>query len=341
MVPGPIYMLDKVKKTIKRYNLIDKGDKIIAGVSGGPDSVAMLYLLNSLKKDLKISLHVAHLDHKLRKDSYRDRKFVEKLARKLKIPVTVAEINIKELSGSGSLEEIARNARLGFLFKVARDEKADKIALGHNLDDQAETVLMRIIRGAGLYGLSGILPKRNIAGYQVIRPLIEVKRREIEAFLKRRKVRPRIDTSNFEEIYFRNKIRNRLLPLLEKEYNKNIKEILSNMAQVLGYDYDYLIGVAKRSMRGSKTKLNLNKLKKLHPAISRLVLRMCIVRVKGDTRRITFAHIKELEDLIFNRPVDSIVDLPKGVSVVKKKNHLSFYGVEKHKTPFSTTRKSY
>jgi len=317
-------ILDKVKKTIKRYELIDKGDKIIVGVSGGPDSLTLIFLLNSLKKEFKISLHIAHLDHMLRKDSYKDRKFVERLAHKLKIPLTVAKVDIKELAKAGSLEEIARNARLGFLFKVARDIKADKIALGHNLDDQAETVLMRIIRGAGLYGLSGILPKRNITGYQVIRPLIEVKRREIEIFLKKKKIKPRIDASNLEDIYFRNRIRNRLLPLLEKEYNKNIKEILSNMAQSIGYDYDYLMRVAQRAIKGAKTKLNLKKLTNLHPAIRRLVLRMDIARVKGNTRRLTFAHIKELEDLIFNRPVNSIVDLPKGVSVVKKKNQLFF-----------------
>src|SRR3989338_10832514 len=135
-------VLDKVRKTVKRYNLIGKGNKIIVGVSGGPDSVALLYLLNSLKKELKISLHVAHLDHMLRKDSCKDSEFVERLAHKLKIPVTKSKINIKELAKAGSLEEIARNARLGFLFKFARDVKADKIALGHNLDDQAETVLI-------------------------------------------------------------------------------------------------------------------------------------------------------------------------------------------------------
>ena len=318
-------ILDKIKKTIKRYDLIDKGDKILVGVSGGPDSVALLFLLNSLKKELKIDLHVGHLDHMLRKDSGKESKFVERLTCKLKIPLTQAKVNIKELAKAGSLEEIARNARLGFLFKVARDIKADKIALGHNLDDQAETVLMRILRGTGLYGLSGILPKRNIAGYQIIRPLIEIKRQEIEAYLKRKKISPYIDISNLEDIYFRNKIRNRLLPLLEKEYNKNIKEILSNMAQSLGLDYDYLMRVTQRLMKGAKHKLNLKRLTNLHPAIQRLILRMAIARVQGDTRRITFAHIKELEDLIFNRPVNSVVDLPKGVSVVKKKSHLYFY----------------
>lgn len=317
-------LLEKVKNTVKRYNLIAKGDKVVVGVSGGPDSVALLYLLKSLKRDLNLNLHIAHLDHKLRKDSYKDRIFVEDLAGKLKLPVTTAEINIRQLALRGSLEEIARNARLGFLFKVVKDTKADKVALGHNLDDQAETVLMRILRGAGLYGLSGISPKRKISGFEIIRPLIEIRRKDIEAYLKKKKIKPRIDKSNLEDIYFRNKIRNRLLPLLEKEYNKNIREVLSNMAQSLGYDYDYLMRSASRTMKGQHSRLNLNRLRKLHPAIARLMLRMSIAKVKGDTRRITFRHIKEIEDLVCNRRVHSIVDLPKGVSVTKSKNYLSF-----------------
>ncbi len=318
-------IINKVKATIERYRLISKNDKIVMGVSGGPDSVALLYVLNGLKKEFNLSLHIAHLDHRLRKDSYKDREFVDGLAVKLKLPITTAQLNVKELAKGGSLEEICRNARLGFLFKVARDIKANKIALGHNLDDQAETVLMRIIRGAGLYGLSGILPRRNIAGYVIIRPLIEVKRREIEMYLKRKRIRPRIDASNLEDIYFRNRIRNGLLPLLEKKYNKNIKEILSNTAESIGYDYDYLQSVAVRAMKGMKTKLNLNKLLKLHPAIRRLILRQAIASLKGSTRGITFQHIREIGDLILNRPVNSIVDLPKGVSVVKKKTHLFLY----------------
>jgi tRNA(Ile)-lysidine synthase len=154
--------------------------------------------------------------------------------------------------------------------------------------------------------------------------LIEVKRREIEAFLRAKKIAPRIDTSNQEDVYFRNKIRNRLMPLLEKDYNKNVKEVLSNTAQSLGYDYDYMFSAARKKLRGSKARLNLDSLIKAHPALRRLWLRMAIQETKGDTRRITFTHIKELEDLIFNRPANSIVHLPKGLSVVKKKNLLFF-----------------
>lgn len=318
-------IIDKVKTALKKYKLISKNDRIVIGVSGGPDSVALLYLLNYLKEELKISLHIAHLDHRLRKDSFKDREFVQGLAEKLRLPITTGQINIKELARYGSLEEIARNARLGFLFKVAKDIKATKIALGHNLDDQSETVLMRILRGTGLYGLSGILPKRNISGYIIIRPLIEIRRRDIEAYLKRKKIKPRMDTSNLEDIYFRNKLRNRLLPLLQKEYNKNIKEIFSNMAQSLGADYDYLIRRAQRFLKGSGKKISLKKILKLHPSIQRLILRLMIANIKGDTRRIEFRHIKELEDLIFSRPVNSIVDLPKGISVIKKKRTLCFY----------------
>ena len=320
-------ILEKVRSAVRRYNLIDKNDKVLVAVSGGPDSVALTLLLNNLRKELNLSLHIAHLDHRLRKDSYKDKEFVERLAHRLKIPITTAQINVKELARKGSLEEIARNARLGFLFKVAKDTKSTKIALGHNLDDQAETVLMRILRGSGLYGLAGILPKRNIGRYQIIRPLIAIRRKEIEVFLKKRKIRPCRDISNLEDIYFRNKIRNRLLPLLEKEYNRNIKEVLSNMSESVGCDYDYLNSTAKKSMLRSKTNLSLslNKLLRLHPAIQRLILRLVITKIQGDTRRITFQHMKEIEDLILNRPVNSVVDLPKGVSVAKKKKSLFFY----------------
>lgn len=317
--------LKKVREAIRGHCLIDKGDRVLVAVSGGPDSVALLYLLNSLKKELKITLHIAHLDHMLRFDSYKDKEFVQGLASRLKLPISTAEINVKELGKRGSLEEIARNVRLGFLFKVAQGVKASKIALGHNLDDQAETVLMRILRGTGLYGLSGILPQRNISGFKIIRPLIGFRRKEIEAFLKKKKLNVCRDASNSEDIYFRNKIRNRLLPLLERDYNRKIKAVLSNMAESVGSDYDYLSSRARLTMKRLGPRINLAKFLKLHLAQQRLILRFNIIRLKGDMRRITYQHIREIENLISSRPVNSIVDLPKGVSVVKRGKYLSFY----------------
>ena len=319
-------ILNKFKSTIKRYGLIKKNDKILVGVSGGPDSVALLYLLNSLKKEFNLNLHVAHVDHLLRKDSGKDASFVKILACRLALPISSTKVDIKRISKNGSVEEIARNARLSFFFKEAARIKAKKVALGHNSDDQAETVLMRILRGAGLYGLAGILPKRKIGGFEIIRPLLEIRRKEIEAYLKQKHIKARIDLSNLEDLYLRNKIRNKLLPLLEKDYNRNIKEVLANMAQSAGTDYDYLLSEVERKSKGVENKVNLARLLKLHPAIRRLIVRQIIIKLKGDTRRMTFQHIKEIEDLILNRPIGSVVNLPKAISVVKNNDSLIFSG---------------
>ena len=317
-------ILTKVNKSIKNYGLIQKNDRILIGVSGGPDSVALLHILNSLSGKLGFSLFIAHLDHMLRKDSIKDAEFVKKLSRELKIPLVAGRVNVKALAKNNSIEEAARNARFAFFFKAARKIRANKIALAHNLDDQAETVLMRVLRGTGLNGISGILPKRKISGYEVIRPLLEVKRSEIETYLKNNKIRARQDRSNLKDIYFRNKIRNNLLPLLENDYSPNLKELLANLAENSASDYQFLELMAAKTMKGAKTKFNLKKLAKLHISMQRMLFRRAISNLQGNTRRITFQHIREIEDLILNRPQNSIVDLPKGISVIKKKS-LIFY----------------
>ncbi len=320
-------MLEKVKDTIRRYQLVKKDDRIVVGVSGGPDSLALLYILNNLKKELRLSLWVAHLDHMLRKDSYRDKAHVENLCRKLKIPFHSSRIDVRAVSSKGSLEEAARNVRFRFLFQIARKMKAKKIALGHNQDDQAETVMMRILRGAGLSGLGGILPKREIDGFQIIRPLIEVRRREIEAFLRRKGVKACLDPTNLSELHYRNKIRRQLLPYLEKKFNRNIKGVLCHMAKTCGQDYDFLSQLAQRALKRArigKLKIDLKRLSGLHPCLARLVLRLMVRHLQGDLRRLTFKHIQELEDLLITRPVNSIVDLPKGISVIKRKTYLLF-----------------
>ncbi|MBU1726346.1 MAG: tRNA lysidine(34) synthetase TilS [Candidatus Omnitrophica bacterium] len=318
-------ILDKLRLTIRKYDLLKKGDRLVVGVSGGPDSLALLYLLKALEKEFRLNLHIAHVDHMLRKESFKDRALVEREARSLGIAATFTRIDINKIGKKGSLEEIARNARFGFLFRLAKELDANKIALGHNLDDQAETVLMRILRGAGMYGLAGIIPKRRFGHFEIIRPLIEIRRKEIDSFLRRKRIKPIIDATNSEEVFLRNKIRHKLLPYLEKEYNKNIREVLTNMAQSLGVDYDYLSLVVDRTASRLGNRLDLDKLRKIHPSIQRLIFRQAIARLKSDTRSIDFRHIIEIEDLIAHRPVNSVVDLPKRVSVKKKKNLLVFY----------------
>lgn len=319
-------MINRVLSTIRKSGLLKKGDAVVVGVSGGPDSTALLYVLRGLQKELKLRLYVAHLDHMLRKDSSSDERFVRALAEKLKLPFISTRIDVKKLAFRGSVEEIARNARLGFLFNTAKKAGARKIALGHTLDDQAETVLMRVLRGSGLYGLSAILASREIAGFEIIRPLIETKRKEIEKFLKSKKITPRYDASNTEDKYFRNKLRNNLLPLLEKDYNSNIKEVLSNLAETSGQDYLYMRESAERFIKRNKISLSISfdNLKGMHPALRRMVIRIILERLQGNTRRINFTHMREIEDLIKKRPTGSIVDLPKGISVIKKKKTLRF-----------------
>ena len=331
-------LIKKLRGTIKRYELLTKNDRVVVGVSGGPDSVALIFLLDKLKKELSLNLHVAHLDHRLRKDSYRDKEFVKSLAEKLNLPFTSAEINIAGLPKKGSIEEIARKERLKFFFTVAQGIGATKVALGHNQDDQAETVLMRLIRGTGLLGLASILPKRRMGKWIIVRPLIEVPRKTIEFYLKRKKVEPRIDLSNKELIYFRNRIRNHLIPQLIKDYNPNIKLALTNVAQISACDYDYLEKAAQRKLYRLKKRLpqgkanfvagmrfNLIKFSKLHPAMQRLILRLSIAQIKGTTRRLSFKHIKEIEDLVLCRPINAIVDLPQNICVHKSKSHLCIY----------------
>lgn len=313
----------KVRSFLKKFKLVGKGDKIVIGVSGGPDSVALLLILHKLAFEFNLKLYVAHFNHCMRAKAQQDALFVQRLADKLKLPFYYGQDDSKDILKNSSLEEYARKKRFNFLFKTCKKLGAKKIALGHNFDDQAETVLMRILRGTGLYGLGGILPKRKIDGFIVIRPLLQIKRKEIENFLQRKKIKPCFDATNREEIFLRNRVRLKLLPFLEKNFNKNIKEVLFSLAESASCDYDYLIGQARR-IYSSRKKLKVESLKKMHPAMRRLIIRLKIFEVQKDMRRITFKHMQEIEDLIFNRPNRSKVDLPKGIAVVKLNDILEF-----------------
>lgn len=225
-------MITKVKKTISIYDMFSGGDKVLVGLSGGPDSVCLLYIL----KEFGLKLYIAHLNHGFRgKESDGDQRFCEELGKRLGLPVFVKKVKIKKN------EESARNARYKFLEDTAKKIGANKIALGHNADDQAETVLMRLLRGAGARGLSGIPPIRGI----IIRPLINVWRKEILDYLKKRNIPYRIDSSNLGTDYFRNRIRHELIPYLSK-YNPNIKNILRNTGRNMAMVKDYLEGAVRQ-----------------------------------------------------------------------------------------------
>ncbi len=323
-------LIASVKNSIILNRLVSSGDKIIVGVSGGPDSVALLHVMNRLKYELGIQLHIAHYNHCMRKSSDADKSFVERLAAKLNISCTIG--TWKDYNDNfkyGSLEEAARQARFDFFIKLALKQKASAVALGHNADDQAETILMRILRGTGAFGIRGMLPDRKINNVRFIRPMLQVSRCDIERYLKDNNISFRIDPTNKQLKFFRNKIRHKLLPLIEAEYNSGIKAVLSNLADVTAADYDYIEQQAEKAFlkivwckKKEGVDIDLNRFMRKHIALRRMILRMAIEYVKGDIRRIDLKHMKEIEEMIINRPVNSIVNLPAGISVVKVSKYI-------------------
>jgi len=233
-------MKEKVLKTIKRYNLIENGDKIVIGVSGGPDSIALLNVLLEIKEEEKIDFDivVCHVNHLIRKEAIKDEEYVLEFCKKHNIECFVKKIKIEEIAKKEKIgtEEAGRIARYEFFNEILIKTSSNKIATAHTANDNAETVLMNIIRGSGTLGLKGIEAKRE----NLIRPLIECGRDEIEQYCKERKLNPRIDKTNFENIYTRNKIRNMLIPYIKENFNPNIIEGLNRLSDLSKQENEYL-----------------------------------------------------------------------------------------------------
>ena len=333
-----------VKETIKKFGMLSPGDRVVVGVSGGPDSVALLHILKELAPQLKVSLFIAHLNHRFRgKESDRDAEYVQELALKLDLPIIVESRDVPAFISKEkvSAEDGARKARYDFFGQVAKQIRANKVALGHNADDQAETVLMRLLRGSGREGLGGIPPVRDLAvqaqspKIQIIRPLIETTREEIERYLKGRGIKSRLDASNIETVYLRNRIRWELLPLLT-QYNPNIKSILVRTAQVLGEEDRYLEGIVAKHLRrivkkkGEGIILDIIKLSSLPLSIQRRILRESLGLIKGGRLDIQLSHIDDILNLLKARGRASL-DLPGNILVTKeyRRLSLSFKGEER------------
>jgi tRNA(Ile)-lysidine synthase len=228
--------------TIKRYGMFESGDSVVCAVSGGPDSVCMLRVLDELSAGLSIRLVVACLDHSTRDgESQRDAAFVERFADSMGLECHVTKVDVAALKPPGvSFEVAAREFRYEFLERVAKATRSAKVAVGHTANDQAETMLMRILSGTGLRGLAGIRPVRPLGDVILVRPLIDVKRSAIMIYLESNNALFRIDETNSDPSYLRNKIRLELIPTLEKGYNRNVVDALSRAARVLQEEEEYL-----------------------------------------------------------------------------------------------------
>ncbi|HGM3458701.1 tRNA lysidine(34) synthetase TilS [Clostridioides difficile] len=322
-------IFDKVLSTINKHNLIQKGDKIVLGLSGGPDSVCLLHVLNRLKKDFNIEIYAAHLNHQIRGiEAQKDALYVSKLCEDMGIVFFVKSINVpKYCENEGlSLEEGARKLRYEMFYEIKDKIKANKIAIGHNLNDQAETVMMRIMRGTGLKGLNGIDYIRDNC---IIRPILDVERNEIEEYCEAYNLNPRIDKTNLENIYTRNKIRLDLLPYMKDNFNSNVIESIVRMSNSLKSDNDYIEKEAEakfREVSNIKEKgfveINLDDFVCLHDAIKVRVLRNSIKHILGDTNFVDQRHIEDIMSLEDNSKVNKMLTLPRNIFVYRKKDSI-------------------
>ena len=231
-------MEQAVLKTIEKYNLIDAGDKIVLGVSGGPDSLFMLDILNKIKEQLQIEIIVAHVNHMIRVEADEEEQFVKAFCEEIGVDFYSKRIEVEKYANNNKIgiEEAGRKIRYEFFEEICNKVGANKIAIAHNKNDKVETIIMHALRGSGISGLQGIQPKTN----KIIRPIIEIERQDIEKYCKQQNLEPRIDKSNFDNTYTRNRIRNIVIPYIKEEFNPNILETMTRLSEVITEENAFL-----------------------------------------------------------------------------------------------------
>jgi tRNA(Ile)-lysidine synthase len=300
-------LLRKVSRSIRRHSLLAGDDAVLVAVSGGPDSVALLAALTELEGGAR-RIGVAHVNHHLRgSESDRDQAFVARLAARFGCEFHTVDATVR---GRANLEERAREARYRALGAIAAHEGFGCIATGHTLDDQAETVLQRVIRGAGVGGLGGIRPKR---ADRVVRPLLDVTRAEVLAYLRKRKLGYRVDGSNALSRFTRNRIRHRLLPLLERLFNPAVRTALARLAELSRDDEAVLGALSDRRARGRRgCGLECAGLRRAPAALQRRMIRGWLMSVRGGLRGIELRHVERVRDLATDGREGSSISLPGG-----------------------------
>jgi tRNA(Ile)-lysidine synthase len=319
---------------------------VVVGVSGGADSTALLLALDELIKSGKVDLKlvVAHLDHGLRKDSRADARWVKQLVQALgrDIDVVIGKVDLtkpRKTSGDasgGNLEQAARKARYDFMRKTAKKNNANLVLTAHTLDDQAETILMRLIRGSAAEGLSSIAPVRSLttkSDIRLIRPLVSWARRsDTENYCVRRKIEFRVDEMNDDETFSRVRVRKQLLPLM-KSFNPRIVEALNRTAALLSEDTEALSEAAARLLEAAahssgqtnETKvpsLSVSVLSQAPAALRRRALREWILRARGNLRRVEMVHLLAVEGLLGGERGGRVAELPGGMKVIRRRGRL-------------------
>ncbi len=334
-------ILAALRRFVAKHDLFTHGSAVIVGVSGGPDSLCLLHTLKSLAPEYDLQLHVAHLNHQLRGDEANaDADFVRDIARQWNLPCTIEARDVQSFAHDHklSIEEAARHMRYAFLSEVAIAQHSDTIAVAHNADDQAESVLMHFLRGSGMAGLRGMLPKMRISEFRMrnsdsafriphstlndlylVRPLLEIPRVEIEAYCDQHELHPRRDATNTDTTYFRNRLRHELLPQLET-YNPNIRSILRRTARVIAAEYEVL--EAHRNYAWDMTVIdesdtvltfNLSMWRAQPLATQRALLRRAIHQLRPPLRDIDFVHIENAVELLQRATTGAQATLPQNL----------------------------
>jgi tRNA(Ile)-lysidine synthase len=308
-------ILKRIRKTIQEYNLLEKKDKILVAYSGGVDSTGLLNLLLELRKEWSFELFLGHFNHKLRYTADEDEQFVRRIAQKYSLPLFVGNKDVRSYARKKKLniEEAGRELRYDFLKKTALKIGRAKIATGHTMTDQAETFLMRLMRGSGLQGLGGIFP---LVKGTIVRPLIQIERQNIEAYLKEKEIEFRIDESNFDRRFLRNRIRLDLIPYIKKNFEPEIVPSLGRIASIIREEDSFLEKIAQEktkkaiSKKNNRISLQIKPLSSLPRAMARRVVRDFISELKGNLREISF------ED------VESVLGLREGKEFPLRRDHI-------------------
>ena len=314
-------MIRKIKDAIEENHLLDPGEKVVVAVSGGSDSVALLKALEMLSYEYRLTLIVAHLNHGLREDAPSEERFVRKMAADMGFIFESKSLDIaslRRISGK-CMEDTSREVRYDFLNDVAKKHGARKIALGHHINDQTETVLMNFLRGSGPTGLKGMLPARDST---YIRPLLGVTRDEIISFLASHGLPFVTDASNADQRYLRNRIRHELIPLLKARYNPKLDESIKSMAEIMRVEDDYMeVATAKVltawgvTPGNSEFRICISAFLECHKAIQRRIMKRLLEGLSPNGKGIGFRHISAALGLISSDRPGAYVHLTCNIEV--------------------------
>lgn len=326
----PEDMEKAVLKTIKKYNLINANDKIVLGVSGGPDSLFMLNILNNLKEKLQFEIVVAHINHMIREEADSEEKFVKEFCEKINVDFYSKRIEVEKYANNNKigLEEAGRKIRYDFFEEVLNQVGANKIAIAHNKNDKVETIVMHLLRGSGIVGMQGIQPNTN---NHIIRPIIEIDRKDIEKYCDEKNLMPRIDKSNFDNTYTRNKIRNIVIPYIQQEFNPNFIDTMTRLSEVITEENVFLNELTKTHYKqilieekSEEIELDLKKFNQLDNILKKRIILYTISILRGSTQGIEKIHIEDIVKLCQNNIGNKFLIPNKGLKVLVKDKKILF-----------------